>query len=131
MRGEEYLTKPRQFTSVYNQGNSWVSKLVSMKVLPNNLAYSRYGFSINKRVGNAITRNKLKRRFRECLRTMSLKPGWDIIFIARPVLADTDYIKLRMTIEDLLTRADLMEKNNKDNVSSKKSKALDNSRYVS
>ncbi len=131
MRGEEYLTKPRQFTSVYNQGTSWVSNLVSMKVLPNNLPYSRYGFSISKRVGNAVTRNKIKRRFRECLRIIKLKPGWDIVFIAHPVLADTDYAKLRVTIKDLLTRADLMEKNNKDNISSKKSKALDNSRYVS
>ncbi len=130
MRGEEYLTKSRQFTSVYNQGSSWVSKYVSMKVLPNNLAYSRYGFSISKRVGNAVTRNQIKRRFRECLRTMSLKSGWDIVFIARPVLADTDYSKLRMTIENLLTGADLLEKTNKDNISSKKSKALDNRRYV-
>jgi ribonuclease P protein component len=109
MRGEEYLTKPRQFTSVYSQGISRTSKLVSMKVLPNNLDYSRYGFSVSKRVGKAVTRNKIKRRFRECLRTMPIKPGWDIVFVARPPLAEAEYTSLRMTVENLLERADLLE----------------------
>ena len=109
MRGEEYLTKPQQFASVYSQGSSWASNLLVMKALANGLTLSRYGFSVSKRVGKAVTRNKVKRRLREILRAMPLKEGWDIVFIARPAVATADYAGLKGTVAGLLSRAHLLE----------------------
>ena len=109
MRGEEHLTKPQQYALVYSKGSSWVSNLVVMKALPNGLTLSRYGFSVSKRVGKAVTRNRVKRLLREILRIMPLKLGWDIIFIARPATATADYASLRSSVEDLLSRAHLLE----------------------
>ena len=109
MRGEEYLTKPQQFALVYSKGSSWSSALVSMKVLPNNLTLSRYGFSVSKRVGKAVKRNRVKRLLREFLRTMPLKSGYDIVFVARTPAATADYTSFRRTVEGLLIRADLLE----------------------
>ncbi|MFC2024886.1 ribonuclease P protein component [Chloroflexota bacterium] len=111
MRGEEHLTEPRQYALVYSKGSSWVSELVVMKVLPNGLALSRYGFSVSKRIGKAVTRNRVKRLLREVLRIMPLKSGWDIIFIARPAVATVNYASLKKTVEDLLSRARLLEAN--------------------
>ena len=108
MRGEEYLTKPQQYALVYSKGSSWASNLVVMRALPNGLTLSRYGFSVSKRVGKAVTRNKVKRRLREILRIMPLKSGYDIVFIARPA-ATADYVSLKRTVEDLLSRARLLE----------------------
>ena len=109
MRGEEYLTKPQQYALVYSKGNSWASNLVVMKALPNGLTLSRYGFSVSKRVGKAVTRNRVKRLLREILRITSLKSGWDIIFIARPAVATADYASLKRAVEGLLSRAHLLE----------------------
>ena len=111
MRGEEYLTKTQQFASVYSRGGSWVSSLLVMRTLVNGLTLSRYGFSVSKRVGKAVTRNKVKRRLREILRTMPLKSGWDIVFIARPAAAGADYTALRRAVAGLLSRAHLLESN--------------------
>ena len=108
MRGEGRLTKPEQYALVYNKGRSWISDLVVMKVLPNGLTLSRYGFSVSKRIGKAVTRNRVKRLLGEVLRLKPLEPGWDIIFIARPLAANADYAGVEKTIDDLLSQAQLL-----------------------
>ncbi len=108
MRGEEYLTKSEQYALVYNKGSSWVSNLVVMKALPNGLSLSRYGFSVSRRVGKAVTRNRVKRLLREILWLTPLEPGWDIVFIARPAVASADYANLERTVTGLLSRARLL-----------------------
>ena len=106
--GKEYLTKPGQYALVYNDGSSWTSSLVVMKTLPNGLSLSRYGFSVSRRVGKAVVRNRVKRLLREILRLTPLQPGWDIIFIARPAAATANYANLKKTVEALLSRAQLL-----------------------
>ena len=108
MRGEGHLTKPGQYALVYSNGRSWVSSLVVMKALPNGLTLSRYGFSVSQRIGKAVTRNRVKRLFRQILRLKLLEPGWDIVFIARPLAANANYTGLEKAIDDLLSRAQLL-----------------------
>ena len=108
MQGKEHLTKTEQYALVYNEGRSWVSDLVVMKALPNGLALSRYGISVSKRVGNAVTRNRVKRLLREILRITQLEPGWDMVFMVRPAAADVDYQTLKRRVEGLLARAHLL-----------------------
>ena len=108
MRGEEHLTKPDQYALVYHKGGSWVSDLVVMKALPNGLGLSRFGFSVSRRVGNAVVRNRVKRLLREILRLAPLRPGWDIIFIARSLIAGANYARLEKSVKGLLSRAQLL-----------------------
>ena len=106
----EYITKPAQYASVYTKGGSWACNLVVMKALPNDLTVSRGGFSVSKRVGKAVIRNRVKRLLREILRQTPLQPGWDIIFIARPMVATADYASLEKSVNDLLSRARLLRR---------------------
>ena len=108
VRGEQYLTKTAQYGVVYNRGSSWVNGLVVVKALPNGRELSRYGFSVGRRVGKAVVRNRVKRLLREILRQAPLQPGWDIIFIARPPVARGNYVDLEKSVKGLLFRAGLL-----------------------
>ena len=110
MKGEEHLTKPEQYKLVYTKGSSWVNNLLVMKALPNGLIFSKYGFSVGKRVGKAVVRNRTKRLLREVLRLMPLEPGWDIVFIARLGAASADYGELKRSVEGLLSQARLLKR---------------------
>lgn len=114
MRGNQYLTRPEQYSLVYNKGSSWISSLVVMKALPNGLSFSRYGFSVSRRLGKAVVRNRVKRLLREILRLTSLKPGWDIIFVARPPAATADYTNLEKSVKGVLSRAQLLAKEHEE-----------------
>jgi ribonuclease P protein component len=110
VRGETYLTKTAQYAHVYSQGNAWVNDLAVMKAIPNGLNLSRYGFSVSRRVGKAVVRNRVKRLLREILRKAPLQTGWDIIFIARSPAAGAGYAELEKSVRDLLSRARLLSR---------------------
>ena len=109
MKREERITRPGQYAEVYGKGKSYPSELIVLRTLPNNLAHSRYGLSVSKKVGNAVTRNKLKRRLREINRMEPLKPGWDIVYILRPAAAKASFSSLKKSIDILLAKADILE----------------------
>jgi ribonuclease P protein component len=107
MKGIEHLTRPNQYTRVYNEGTSRSDNFLVMKALPNGLDFSRYGFSVSKRVGIAVARNRVKRLLREILRSKVLVPGWDIIFIARGPAASAKYLQLDGSVTSLIARSKL------------------------
>jgi len=107
------LTQRAQYSLVYRDGRTWVDNLLVMKALPNELSWSRCGFSVTKKVGKAVQRNHLKRLLKEITRLQPMKPGWDIVFIVRPTAVDTGYHQLEKAVTGLLAQAQLLEDNDK------------------
>jgi ribonuclease P protein component len=51
----------------------------------------------------------VKRLLREITRLAAIEPGWDIVFIARPASATTDFAILKNNVLNLLSRARILE----------------------
>jgi len=114
MQWDKRLTGRREFEAVCSHGRSWSNNLVVLRVLPNDLGPSRYGFAVGKRLGGAVVRNRVKRRLREAVRLTATKDGWDMVFIARQATAGADYHALRRATEELLARAQLLSNGRKE-----------------
>lgn len=104
------LTKKAQYSAVYKSGKAWVDDLVVIKALPNELEFSRYGYSVVKEIGKAAVRNRVRRLLKEITRVMPVKSGWDMVFIARSSSADADYDELKESVAKLLSRAHLINR---------------------
>lgn len=115
MRGERYLKKNSQFALVYDEGKSWACKELVLKTLSNGSGSSKFGFVVSRRLGKAVVRNRVKRRLREITRQTPVRPGWDIILIARVPAAAADYTDLEKSARKLLMKAGLIVGENEGN----------------
>ena len=95
------LQKNGQFQYVYRRGKSAACKdLVMLYAKGKGL---RVGFSVSKKVGNAVVRNRTKRRLRECFRPYlgDVKNGL-YVFVARPSAAEATFQSLEKSMRYLI-----------------------------
>ncbi len=105
------LQKNRQFQYVYRRGKSAATKPMVLLYAKGNKV--RIGFSVSKKVGNAVTRNLVRRRLRECFRPyiQGIKPG-SYVVAARAGAAEASYQTLAKDARYLLTKLDLFARGN-------------------
>jgi len=78
------LRRSQDFLRLREEGRRWQSDKLILNVLPNGLPHNRFGFVVSRRIGNAVTRNRLKRRLRAAIRSWlsNLADGVDVVVIA-------------------------------------------------
>ena len=102
------LRRKNDFDAVFKRGRSWHNELLVLRSLPNELDHNRFGFITSKRLGKAVVRNRVRRRLRECIRVLSLSPGWDVVVSAKGAAATADFHQLNHAVTNLLARAKLL-----------------------
>lgn len=101
------LRNPQDFHRAWESGKRWRGRWLTVNVVPNNLPHNRYGFVASKRVGNAVTRNNVKRRLRAAVRQWfpALVDGHDVVIIAHAAAAEAGYHELESELGSLLRRS--------------------------
>ncbi|MBN1153055.1 MAG: ribonuclease P protein component [Dehalococcoidia bacterium] len=108
------LTTGEQFTAVFRRGRACYGTLVAVRVLHNCLGLSRLGLVVGKKVGDAVERNRVKRRIRHIVGIRVLPPGWDLVVIARPGIQSAQYRDVERELRQLLERAGVLSAHSAD-----------------
>jgi len=74
--------------------------------LRNQVGTTRMGFTVTTKVGNAVVRNRIRRRLRELYRQRraSLPDGVDVVIVARASAPDADFQKLSRAFDQVASR---------------------------
>ena len=103
------LKKNRAFQYVYRRGHSVACRNLVMLFAPSKEL--KVGFSVSKKTGKAVVRNKIKRRLRECFRPLlgDVKNGLYVI-VARPSAVEAAFDALQRDVRYLLKKQDALLK---------------------
>jgi ribonuclease P protein component len=109
VKRELYLTRSTDFQRVKRAGNSFASPFMVLITAPNNLSFSRFAFAAGRSVGNAVLRNRAKRRMRSCMEAISplVQPGWDLIIYGRQPLVTAKFNEVSQAMNAILQKAHL------------------------
>ena len=106
------LKRNKQFRQVYRKGKSVACRELVLIYAKNRSDMVHVGFSVGKKLGNSVVRNRVKRRLREAFRPNLplLLPGFDLIVIARDAARDAPFSSFADSLRYLLRKAGLFQK---------------------
>ena len=81
-----HLRLPSEFSAVYEAKVRESRGPVTVYALPNDLGHPRLGMSVNRKVGTAVRRNRIRRLIRESFRLLQhdFPQGYDVVVVVRP-----------------------------------------------
>ncbi|HFL3828508.1 TPA: ribonuclease P protein component [Clostridioides difficile] len=111
MDKEYRLRSNEDFIKVYTKGKNYWNRNLILYVKKNGLENSRIGFSITKKIGNSVVRNKIRRRMKEICRLNfnKIKVGYDIIFIPKKNVVNITYWDLESAMLHILKIGHLLK----------------------
>ena len=100
------IKKNSEYKKVYNSGRAVANRFFVIFAIKNSLKINRFGFSVGKKVGNAVVRNRVRRVLKEICR---LNPeiftiGYDYVILARKDAVTQNYEQSKNHISKLVLK---------------------------
>ncbi|MDP4161493.1 MAG: ribonuclease P protein component [Bacillota bacterium] len=113
MKKELRIKKNKDFQEAFQKGRSFANRQFVVYVFEKeDLPLFRIGLSVSKKVGNAVTRNQIKRYVRQSIFELKdqLLPGNDYVIIARKPVADMDFFEVKKSLSHVLKVGKVLKK---------------------
>ena len=103
------LTRSADLKRVRHTGKSYAHPLVVLYVTVSNQEATRVAVTAGRGTGNAVQRNRAKRLLRAAMADLlpGVRPGVDLLLIARSPLPRADFLQAKQALSGLFTRAGL------------------------
>lgn len=103
------IRRPEDFRMVYRQGRLKFGRYLAVHAYKTGQEELKIGFSVSKKVGNAVTRNLVKRKLREIVRFMSpnIQTGLFIVIGAKNKSKDASFSDLERDLFKVMKGLDL------------------------
>lgn len=102
---KKYIVKEnKDFETIIKEGKLRKNRSFLVYSLDNNLTYNKYGISVSKKLGNAVFRNKYKRKIRSIIDNLKkdYNIGKNYIIITRKGALDKNYQELNNDLSNLI-----------------------------
>ena len=110
MKQAETLKKNYEFRRLYQKGASAAGGCLVIYCRKNRAGRNRLGLTTSMKLGNAVTRNRLRRRMREVYRLNAgqLRQGYDVILVARTRTLTAPWKEMNATFFRLCKKLNLL-----------------------
>ncbi len=115
MQKQYRLTSSRSFDYLYRHGAACKNDFLVLYVVKSKIAGPKVGFSVGKKVGGSVQRNRTKRRLREVFRKEipSIARWHSYVVVARSASVDCSYEELKEALISLLRQAKVYKEEEK------------------
>lgn len=106
MNKKYILRESRFFNEIINNTKPIRKQYISIYKKENNISNNRFGICVSKKQGNAVYRNKIKRKVKEAIRKLNMFQGNIdyIIVILKRTENNEDFIELEKEIFEILNK---------------------------
>ncbi len=111
MRREYSLKRNKEFRYVYRRGKSVSDSIMVLVYVPTKTPHLKVGFSVSKKIGNSVVRNRTKRRMKEAFFSMldNVNPNCLLVFTPREKAREMTYQEISFSMGKLLKKAGLFK----------------------
>ena len=104
IKKENRLKKRKHFSYIFKNGSRISSKHITINYIKTKYKNHKIGFSVSKKIGNAVIRNKVKRRLKEIIRIEQHKinKNFNYIIVAREGIENIAYETTKKELINLL-----------------------------